>query len=121
MMPLRAWILGLILVGGTGAVGRAAEDPMTMRVSPMQSLAPAHLTVQVHVQPSTENRSLEIVIDSVDFYRSSLVPLEGDRAPRIFTVDFRSLPIGDYEVRGVLLDSVGHSRAAVRLQARVVS
>jgi hypothetical protein len=95
-----------------------ARQPLTMSVSPMQSFGPTTLTVRVHVEPSADNRILEVVVESDEYYRSSRVPLEGQDAPRTTSLELRNLPSGTYEVRGALIDGVGHDRAAVR--ARVI-
>jgi hypothetical protein len=117
-MKVQIWVSMLIAIALSVSID--ASDLMTMTVSPAQSFAPASLRVRVRIEPSPENRELEIVADSSEFYRSSLVQLDGDRAPRIVTLDFPGLPGGDYQVRGSLFDSVGHQRAGVRQQARVI-
>jgi hypothetical protein len=43
---------------------------------------------------------------------SSEVPLQGECAPRTIFVEYRSLPAGTYEIRGVLVGSGGHARGA---------
>jgi hypothetical protein len=48
------------------------------------------------------------------FFRSSEVALEGEKAPRNVIVEYRSLPSGIYEVRGVLVDARGKEVAATR-------
>ena len=65
--------------------------------------------------------AVEIVADSGDFYRSSLIPLEGENAPRTTTIDFRGLPGGDYEVRIILLDPGGRPRATAVQSLDVIS
>jgi hypothetical protein len=92
-----------------------------MTVSPAQSFAPATLRIQVRLERDVDNRALEIAADSGDFYRSSVVELDGERAPRVVIVEFRSVPGGHYEIRSALRDGVGHERACVRQQAIVIS
>jgi hypothetical protein len=95
-------------------------ERLTMAVSPAQSFAPTTLTIRVHVKPDAENRALEIVAESGDYYRSSRIPLDGYEAPRTIVVELRSLPGGDYEVRGALVDGSGRSRVLVRRQVIVI-
>ena len=85
-----------------------------MAVSPVQSFAPTNLTIRIHVETDAGNRALEVVADSGNYYRSSRMQLEGAEAPRTISLEFRNLPGGDYDVRGVLIDIAGHERAAVR-------
>jgi hypothetical protein len=97
----------------SSALSLSASAPLTMAVSPAQAFAPANLTIQLHVEPYAGNRSLEVVADSGDYYRSSRVQLDGADAPRTISVEIRNLPSGDYEVRGALIDSAGRTRSAV--------
>jgi hypothetical protein len=64
---------------------------------------------------------LTVVADSEDFYRSSEVQLDGDRAPRTINVEFRNMPGGEYKVSGTLTDWTGQSRDVVQQTARVLS
>jgi hypothetical protein len=92
-----------------------------MAVSPRQSFAPTTLTVRVHVAPDADNRALEIVADSGDYYRSSRLPLEGNDTPQTIRVELSSVPRGDYEIRGTLFDNTGRATARVRQQASVLA
>src|SRR5690349_620421 len=79
-----------------------AEERVSVRVSPSVAFAPASLFVSATVGVNAENRSLQIIAESADFYRSSEVALNGDHAPRITQFLFKSVPRGSYEVRAVL-------------------
>ena len=103
------------------AAARAdAGEPLTMAVSPVQSFAPTTLTVRVHVNPDAENRALEVVAESGDYYRSSRIQLDGNEAPQTFVVELRSLPGGNYEIRGALIGTSGRIRGLVRRQVIVI-
>jgi hypothetical protein len=93
---------------------------LTLRVTPLQSFAPATMRVTVHIEPSAANRALTIVADGSEFYRSSQFPLEGDQSAKTFEVFFPSLPGGEYEVYAYLMDSLGQRRAIARQSARVI-
>ena len=64
---------------------------------------------------------MQIVAESQDFYRSSEVQLEGDKAPRTSMIEFRSLPPGTYEVRVTVMGSGGEQRAFARQQVNVIA
>jgi hypothetical protein len=98
-----------------------AGEWMTMVVSPQQSFGPTNLTIRVRLEPNAENRILEVVTDSPEFYSSSQIQLDGERAPRTIVVQFRSVPSGEYEVSGSLLNSIGRTRASARQRASVLS
>ncbi len=91
-----------------------AGRPLAIAVSPLQSFAPASLVVRIHITPDVANRVVEVVAESDDYYRSSRIQLDGNDAPKTSSLEFRSLPGGDYDVRAILIDSSGHPRASAR-------
>ncbi|HEY3042668.1 MAG TPA: hypothetical protein VGJ39_01505 [Vicinamibacterales bacterium] len=111
-MRVRVIVCGLFLALSGFSLG--AGEKITMKASPEISFAPAHLVVRTTIEPDSENRALEIVIDSPEFYRSSLIQLEGDQAPRTSVVEFRGVPGGNYEISARLLGQGGESRALAR-------
>ena len=114
----RTLILGILLAwAGTRPLG--AGEPITMRVSPAVSFAPANLIVRATIPSDADNRAVEIIAESADFYRSSEVQLEGDKAARTTMFEFRSLPPGTYEVRATLIGANG-TRGVVRQRVNVI-
>jgi hypothetical protein len=113
----RWYLTGLVALS---AVSLSAEDRLSIRVSPAVSYAPANLIVRTAVAASPENRTIEIVAESDDFYRSSEVDVDGDRAPRITQFEFRSLPSGYYSVRAILKGPGGKERATSQATVRVI-
>jgi len=98
-----------------------AGERITMKVSPAVAFAPANLVVRAMIEADAENRAVQIVAESPDFYRSSEVYLEGDKAARTSMIEFRNLPSGTYEVRALLLGVGGRQRAFARQQVNVIS
>jgi hypothetical protein len=117
-MKVRAFFLGILLVSTT-ALRVGADEPITMQVSPAVAFAPANLVVRATITSDADNRAVEIIAESSDFYRSSEIQLEGDKAPRISRFEFRNLPPGTYEVRATLFGAAG-KRGAVRRQVNVI-
>jgi hypothetical protein len=115
-----SWFIPLSLFVVIAVTKSDANECMSMKVSPRQALAPVNLRVSVRVEPNAENRVLTIVADSPQFYRSSQIPLEGDRAPKTFTIEYPNVPGGQYEVTSVLFNSIGRERATIRETAHVV-
>src|SRR5438093_8920271 len=97
------------------------EGPLRVVVTPIHSFAPATVTIRARIEPSADNRTLAIVADGDDFYRSSEIPLDGDRAPKIVDVRFANLPGGDYQISVVLADGAGRQRAVVRQSVTVIA
>jgi hypothetical protein len=118
-MRVRSILFGLLLMTFTMPVG--AGERMTVRVSPAVAFAPANLIVRAHIEADAQNRAVEIVAESTEFYRSSEIQLDGENAPRTNTFEFRSLPPGTYEVRARLLGPSGAERASVRQSINVIA
>jgi hypothetical protein len=105
----------------SAAVSINANDPLTMAVSPMRSFAPTNLTIRVHVEPDADNRALDVVAESGEYYGSSRIQLDGVQAPRTISLEMRNLPGGDYDVRVALINSAGRERTAVSKQIAVIA
>jgi hypothetical protein len=118
-MTARAILFGVLLVTSVMPVG--AGEKMTVRVSPAVSFAPANLMVRAQIEADAQNRAVEIVAESTEFYRSSEIQLDGENAPRTSTFEFRSLPPGTYEVTATLLGPGGSARASVRQSVNVIA
>ena len=118
-MRRRTLIVGLLIAASTG--GGVAKESVAIRVSPAVAFAPADLTIRTNVEPDERNRVLEIVADSAAFYRSSAIPLEGDRAPQTTTVTFRGVPAGAYEMTAVVIGEQGHVKALAHTTVMVVA
>jgi hypothetical protein len=117
-MKVQACAWGLLL--SATALAAHSGERLTLAVSPLQSYAPTNLTVRIHVTPDANNRGLEVSADSGGYFRSSWVQLDGKDAPQTITVELRSLPGGQYEIRGVLVDSTGRACAYAHQQANVL-
>jgi hypothetical protein len=117
-MKLRATLFGLLILTSTLPAG--AGDRLTMKVSPAVCFAPANLIVRAVIEADAQNRTIEIVAESSEFYRSSEIQLDGDKAPRTTTFEFRSLPPGTYDVSARLIGS-GGERAQVHQQVNVIT
>jgi len=111
-------VIGGLLVLFSGAAG--ANTRLSMRVSPAVAFAPANLVVRTLIEADPGNRAIEIVAESPDFYRSSEMQLDGERAPRTTMFEFRSLPSGNYSVRAVLKGQGGHEIVSVERKVNVV-
>lgn len=110
-MRLKALLGGVILAVVIPAAG---SEVLHLKVSPEMSIEPAWIIVQVRVEPDADNRAINIVAESADFLRSSYVQLDGEKATRVSVFQYRDLPAGEYEVRGVLIGRDGDQRAVVR-------
>jgi hypothetical protein len=98
-----------------------AGERVSLRVTPAIAFAPANLIVRATVESNKDNRALEIIAESPDFYRSSEMTLDGDHAPRVTMMQFKSLPGGEYRVRAIIKGVSGQQLAAADTQVNVVA
>jgi hypothetical protein len=117
MRVSKASTMGMLLFAATAA---ADAGRLWMRVSPGFAHAPAAVRVDVVVERHEDNRALEIVVDSGEYYRRSTIALNGAAAARFHTVQYRSMPAGAYDVFVAVTDSSGAVRAAGRRQMEVL-
>ena len=89
-------------------------------MNPSVAIAPTMLAISVRVAPQAENRALEVVVDSDDFYRLSRVQLDGDRGPSINTLKIDSVPAGDYEVTATVIGADGKRSSIASAHAEVM-
>jgi hypothetical protein len=104
------WLVVLLAVAipSSGHPVTAANEPrLRAMVSASQGQSSAEVRVQAIVQPASENRALDIVVDSGRHYRSSRIELEGAEAPRVHVLLFRSIPPGRYDISVALVGGGG--------------
>jgi len=53
--------------------------PIEVTAAPRIALAPSDVRVRIRVEPHTENRLLVVVLAGDNYYRSSQIPLDGDK------------------------------------------
>lgn len=114
----RAVLCGILMVA---SISLDASEPLRIRVSPAVSFAPACVRIHTTIEADQNNRAVEIAANSEDFYRSSRIQLEGDKAARTNIFEFPGLPEGEYEVTATLFGSDGRPRGQVRQTVSVVS
>lgn len=77
-----------------------APKPIELHVSPRIAFAPASLAIQVRVHASPDDRWINIVTDSGEFYRRSEWSIEPGRS--LYRVDWKGLSAGEYDVIAVI-------------------
>jgi hypothetical protein len=103
-------IIGMLTASGT----TGASEKLALRVTPNVSSAPSTVIVKATVAKNADNRWLHIEADSGEFFRSSDIQLDGDRAPAVMEVRLRNLPGGEYTVKAVLRDNTGEETVVRR-------
>ena len=97
-----------------------AADRLDLRVTPTVSLAPASVVVRAIVEHDSQNRVLEIVADSLDFYRRTVVDLDGEQAPKTTELKLNDIPGGEYNVSATLTTAHG-VKMTVRRSVTVIA
>ena len=120
-MKTRVTLAALTIIGMLGASGTTdANEKLALRVTPNVSSAPSTVIVRATVARNSENRWLVIEADSGEFFRSSEIQLDGDRAPIVTEIRLPNLPGGEYTVVAVLRNNMGEE-TIVRRTALVLS
>jgi hypothetical protein len=120
-MARRAAALTLVTASlMAGAPGLTANNKISLRVTPTVSREPAFVNVIAQIERNPANRSLQVTAESAEFFRSSTINLEGEQAPRVTEISFKSLPGGEYNISAVLVDAQGNKSIA-RSSVLVVS
>ena len=87
-----------------------SSSRLVISVAPRVARAPATVRVRVDVEPATANRSVNVVVQSVGYYASTHVSLNGEAGPRVNAVAFQGVPAGAYKVSAIL--SAGSEQVA---------
>jgi hypothetical protein len=112
MKNLAFGLLALLLA--TAPLG--ADERLKMYLSVTGAIAPANVSVQTIVQPSSRNRAIRVVAESEDFFRSSTMSLNGESAPRVTTITFPQMPSGQYHIEVAVLAVDGSEIARAQKQ-----
>lgn len=115
-----AFLAAVLLTTGQLRGTAHAADRLELHITPSVSLAPASVIVRAIVEHDADNRELEIVAESPDFYRRSVVDLDGDQAPKTTELRLIDIPGGEYEVTAVLYTAHGE-KTMVRKSIMVMS
>ena len=117
-------VLAVALVAATSVQSRIhssgqAKDQLSLRVSPLVSLDPGFIEIDIRYSPDKRDRPLVIEIDSEQLFRSSTIAVGGADVPESRWLRFEGLPAGNYSVH-VLLDRGDHVVTAGASSFRVV-
>ena len=98
----------------------AAQAPAFIAPPPTLLVdAPGEIEISVQIRPTERSRELRIFADSGSYYRSTSIELRGIDSEPLHTFIWRGLPIGDYEIVGLLLDDHGEEEVVVQAAMRV--
>ena len=116
---VKALLVLLVCVATFGAVDTSAHETLSIRCNPSVGMAPATILVTVTVEPNAANRDLTIEADSTDYFTSSVVTLDGDKAAKFQGFTLKGVPAGEYELYAwVNKDRPGASRTMTHYSVR---
>ncbi len=82
--------------------------------------APGDVEFSIRISPTVGTHELRVFAESESYYRSTTIGLDGlDSAP-LHQFTWRSFPVGEYEVVGMLVDDDGIEEIIVRSALKVV-
>jgi hypothetical protein len=96
LLPL---LIPMVIALVDTATPAAASDALEIQLSGHILPAPGALRVTIFVEKDDAHRWLRVVADSPQFFRSSVIQLDGARSPRTHYINYRNLPEGDYSIR----------------------
>ena len=113
-MRRTALLVALLFV--VAAAPRVKADAiLTLRVTPAIAREPASLKIVAIIPADDRNCGLDIVVHSDGYERSSHIQLDGREAQRVWNLEFRDVPRGDYNVIGTLTGSEGRRATVMRV------
>ena len=112
-------MVACVVIAWLSANQITASDAVSVTVSPTVAHEPARITIRVLVEPDADNRALNVITESENFFRRSFQQLEGERSARTSVFEYDGLPAGDYEVRVVLVVVNGSSGAAAVAKMKI--
>ena len=115
------WLDVLALAGALTTVAVTAADvgALSVRAWPRTTADPGYVELMIHHHPSSGDRHLLVEIDSGDFFRRSVIELDGERASPTHWIRFKQLPRGSYVAR-VAIEGQGEERPLGTDSFRVV-
>lgn len=113
LLPLLTLISALTLATIFHAwVSEAKPSPLTLTVSPLIGFAPLDLVILLRLQPAPEDRSLRVVFESSEYFRSSDWSLPGADSPRLFRVEWKRVGAGEADVHALVWTATRTVRAS---------
>jgi len=106
---LTVWVLFSLF---HAAINDAKDRPITISVRPRIAFAPADLSIFIRLIPQSSDRTVRVWTDGLNYSRSSEWSIEGERAPKAFTVDWQRVFAGDYDLIASVSDSMHVIRAS---------
>lgn len=109
-----AWRIAILVTVVLALASVSAAQHISLHVSPVTSMEPADIRIEVLVPRDALNRAVRVEASSGAFFSSSEHQLDGQDSAALNEFTFAALPAGTYEVSALVLDASGRVRSVAR-------
>lgn len=112
----------LLQAAGPGAQPAGQQAQKTIAVGPSLVVeAPGDVEFSIRISPTIKTHELRVFAESESYYRSTTIGLDGLDSEPFHHFTWRSFPVGEYQVVGMLVDSDGSEEIIVRSALKVIN
>ena len=105
---------------GSSAAGQQVHK--TIAVGPALVVdAPGDVEFSIQISPTVKTHELRVYAESESYYRSTTIGLDGLDSTPVHHFTWRSFPVGEYQVVGMLVDDDGSEEIIVRSSLKVIN
>ncbi|MGH9314152.1 MAG: hypothetical protein ACRD1S_13270 [Vicinamibacterales bacterium] len=112
-------LIALTLTAGVSLASAGSGDAVAIaRVTPRVAFGPVDVMALVQVEPHAENRRLQLILDSGEYYFSTDIQLDGAGARKSHFVTWRAVRPGKYLLTATVYRASGrvnHCRRELRI------
>ena len=119
-----AMVLAAPLLQAAGPVVQPAGQQVQKTIAVGPSLvveAPGDVEFSIRISPTIRTHELRVFAESESYYRSTTIGLDGLDSEPLHHFTWRSFPVGEYQVVGMLVDSDGYEEIIVRSALKVIN
>lgn len=116
---LAALVFAIALVGGIIRALAGPPPAIWLKAPAFAGFEPAKIHVELHVTPTSADRSVGVRLESQEWGTSHQWEGDGVQVDRLYSFDFRDVPAGVYELTAVI-GTKDAARAVDRKSIRVI-
>ena len=88
---------------------------------PLVVEAPGDVEFSIQINPTDKTQELRVFAESDSYYRSTTIGLNGRDSAPVHHFTWRSFPVGEYQVVGMLVDADGGEEIIVQSGLKVIN
>ena len=112
------------LLQAAGPAAQSSRQPVARTIAvgpPLVVEAPGDVEFSIRISPSDRTRELRVFAESDSYYRSTTIGLKGRDSAPVHHFTWRSFPVGEYQVVGMLVDIDGTEEIIVQSALKVIN